>query len=81
VDRGHSGREGQRLLGLLPQPQPVLEDFLVGAVEARIDETLGAARALANTKVEVRKIGGFNEPSDSTGSKPWPIIRVAGLSW
>ena len=66
--------------------QPVLENFLVGAVEARIDQALGlAARAclsvmpskkrlpsaaVSNTKVEVRKIGGFSEPSLSAGSKP-----------
>jgi hypothetical protein len=76
----------------LPTGEAVLEDLLVGAVEARIDEALGAARALAgdafeealagrafsNTKVEVRKIGGLSEPSDSAGSKPWPIIRVRG---
>ena len=36
--------------------------------------------AFSNTKVEVRKIGGLSEPSDSTGSKPWPIISVAGLN-
>jgi hypothetical protein len=37
------------------------------------------AAAFSKTKVEVRKIGGFSEPSDSAGSKPWPIIRVDGL--
>jgi hypothetical protein len=38
------------------------------------------AAAFSNTKVEVRKIGGFSDPSDKAGSKPWPIIRVAGFS-
>ena len=42
-DRGHAAREGKRFLGVFPDPQAILEDFLVGAVEARIDEALGAA--------------------------------------
>ena len=25
-------------------------------------------------------MGGFSEPSDRAGSKPWPIIRVEGFS-
>jgi len=36
--------------------------------------------AFSKTNVEVRKIGAFSEPSDSAGSKPYPIINVAGLS-
>ena len=36
--------------------------------------------AVSNTKVEVRNTGGFSEPSLKAGSKPWPIIRVDGLS-
>ena len=31
-------------------------------------------------EVEVRKIGGLSEPSDSAGSKPWPIINVDASS-
>src|SRR4051812_18783603 len=38
------------------------------------------AAAFSKTKVEVRKIGGFKEPSDKAGSKPWPIIIVDGFS-
>ena len=44
-DRRHAAGEGERVLGVFPDRQPVLEDFLVGAVEARIDQALGAARA------------------------------------
>ena len=51
-DRRHAAREGQRVLGVFPQLQPVLEDFLVGPVEARIDQALGAARALAGDAFE-----------------------------
>src|SRR3546814_11891878 len=38
------------------------------------------AAALGKTKVEVAKIGGFSEPSDKAGSKPWPIISVEGFN-
>ena len=83
-DRRHAARKSERVVGILPDRQPVLENLLVGAVEARINQPLGAAGPLAGdafeealaggrvskTKVEVRKIGGFNEPSLSSGSKP-----------
>jgi hypothetical protein len=91
-DGRHAGGEGERVLRILPQAEAILEDFLVGPVEARIDQPSAPpgrlpvtpskkrlpAAALSNTKVEVRKIGGFSEPSDRAGSKPWPIIRVEG---
>src|SRR5687768_8429602 len=38
------------------------------------------AAAFSNTKVEVRNTGGLRAPSDSAGSKPCPIISVAGFS-
>ena len=41
----HAAGEGQRRLGILPDLQPVLEDLLVGSVEARIDQALGGAAA------------------------------------
>ena len=42
-DRRHARGEAERILGIFPDAEPVLEDLLVGAVEARIDEALGAA--------------------------------------
>ena len=61
-DRRHAAREDQRVLGILPQREPVLEDFLVGAVEARIDQPLGAARALAGDALEeALAVGGVLE--------------------
>ena len=56
-DRRHAGGEGERVLGILPDAEPVLEDLLIGAVEARIDEALGAARALAGDALEVALAG------------------------
>src|SRR6185369_11717051 len=38
------------------------------------------AAAFSNTKVEVRKIGGFSEPSLSSGSNPYPSIRLCAVS-
>ncbi len=90
---GHAGGEGERVLRILPDGEAILQNLLIGAVEAGIDEALRPAGALAgdaleealagggasNTKVEVRKIGGLSEPSLSAGSKPWPIINVAGF--
>jgi hypothetical protein len=52
-DRGHPRREGQRLLGTFPHREPVFEDFLVRAVEARIDQPFGPAGALAGDAFEV----------------------------
>ena len=44
-DRRHAAGEGERVVGVFPDREPVLEDLLVGPVEARIDEAFGAARA------------------------------------
>ena len=51
-DGRHSAGESERVVRVLPDRKPVLEDLLVGAVEARIDEPLGAARALAGHAFE-----------------------------
>ena len=66
--------------------KPILENLLVRPVEARIDEALGSpppgrlpvtpskrrfpAAALSKTKVDVRKIGGFQRAFREAGSKP-----------
>ena len=63
-DRGHAAGESERGFGILPQAQPILEDFLVGPVEARIDEAFGgpAARALAGDAFEeALPVGGLLE--------------------
>jgi hypothetical protein len=57
-DRRHSAREGERVVGIFPHAQPVLEDLLIGAVEARIDQAFGAARALAGHPFEEALSGG-----------------------
>src|SRR3712207_7184848 len=44
--------EGQGVLGILPQAEAVLEYLLIGAVEAGIDQPLGAARTLAGHAFE-----------------------------
>ena len=51
-DGRHAAGESERVVGVFPDGQAVLEDFLVGAVEARIDEALGAAGALAGDAFE-----------------------------
>src|SRR4051812_44562801 len=50
--RRHPARERKRVVGVLPYREAVFEDFLVGAVEARIDQALGPARALAGHPLE-----------------------------
>jgi hypothetical protein len=42
----HAGRESERVLRILPEAQPILEDLLVRSVEPRIDQALGAPRTL-----------------------------------
>ena len=66
--------------------QPVLEDFLVGAVEARIDKALGAARALAGDSFEeafaVRRIlehKGRGE-EDRGLERPFAKLRVEAIA-
>src|SRR3954451_12268522 len=51
-DRRHAARESERVVSVLPNREAVLEDLLVRAVEARIDEALGAARTLAGHAFE-----------------------------
>ena len=51
-DRGHAAREGEALLGVFPDPQAILEDFLVGVVEARIDQPVAGARAAPGDALE-----------------------------
>ena len=41
-DRGHAAGKEQGILRLFPDRQPVLGNFLIRPIEARIDETLGA---------------------------------------
>src|SRR5207248_2791316 len=50
--RRHARRESQRVFGTLPDTEPILQYLLIGAVEARIDQTLGAARAFARHPFE-----------------------------
>jgi hypothetical protein len=52
-DRRHARREDQRILGLVPDAEAILEDLLIGSVEARIDQPLGAARPLAGDAFEM----------------------------
>src|SRR5690606_15857232 len=49
---------------IFPHAEAILEDFLIGAVEARIDEAFGAAGALAGDPFEMalaRRRAGENE--------------------
>ena len=52
-DRRHAGGEGERILRLLPDGEAVLQYLLVRPVEARIDEALRAAGALAGDALEM----------------------------
>ena len=51
-NRRHAARKSEGVIGLFPDAEAILEDLLVGAVEARIDEAFGAARALAGHALE-----------------------------
>jgi hypothetical protein len=61
-DRRHAAGESERVLGTFPDAEAVFEDLLIGAVEARIDESVGAARALAGDALEMALArGGIGE--------------------
>src|SRR5436305_428571 len=51
-DRRHARGESQRVFSALPDAEPVLQYFLIGAVEARIDQAFGPARTLAGYAFE-----------------------------
>ena len=51
-DGRHSARESERVIRVFPYRQAVLQYLLVGTVEARIDEPLGAARPFAGHTLE-----------------------------
>ena len=79
-DRRHAAREGQRVLGIFPDAQPVLEYLLVGPVEARIDEALGAARALAGDALEVALAGRRILEDEGRGEEDRRLERAFGQS-
>ncbi len=96
-DRRHAARRrSARPQRAFPDAQAVLEYLLVGAVEARIDQALGAARALAGDALEMalagrgigKDEGGGQEDRRlraslrrASGRSRAPIIIVDGLSW
>src|SRR5258707_10913684 len=51
-DRRHTAAEHERVVGIFPQSEPVLEDLLVWPVEARINEALRAAGDFAGYALE-----------------------------
>ena len=62
ADRGHPAGETERVFGAVPHREAIFEDLLVGRVEARIDETVRAARALAGDAFEMAlAVGGAGE--------------------
>ena len=51
-DRRHAAGEGERVVGVFPDREPILQDLLVRPVEARVDEAFGAAGPLAGHAFE-----------------------------
>src|SRR3546814_7539874 len=51
-DRGHARREGERILRFFPKAEPVLQYFLIGAIEARIDQPFRRTLPLAGNLFE-----------------------------
>ena len=73
---GHARRKHQRVFGAVPHRQPVLEDFLVGTIETRIDQPVGAIalspRTLAGDRFEVAlAIGGAAERKRGRQEDRW----------
>ena len=75
-DGRHAAGEGQRVLGLLPDAQAILEDLLVGAVEARIDQALGPARPLAGDAFEEALAGGRGLEHEGRGQEHRRLERA-----
>ena len=75
-DRRHAAREAERVLGILPQAEPVLEDLLIGAVEARIDEAFGAAGPLAGDAFEMALSGGGILEHEGRGEEDGRLQRA-----
>ena len=53
TDRRHAARETQRVFGAVPNGKAILENFLIGCVEARIYQTVRTAWALAGDAFEM----------------------------
>ncbi len=51
-DRRHAARKDEAVVGAVPDREAILEDFLVRAVETRIDEAVGGPFALAGDMLE-----------------------------
>src|SRR3546814_4444254 len=77
-DRRHAARKAQRVLGILPHAEAILEDFLIGAVEARIDQPLGAAGALAGDAFEMALAGGRAGENEGRGREDRRLSRALG---
>ena len=72
----HSRGEGQGVLGILPKAQPILEYLLVRPVEARINEALGPARALAGDAFEEALARGGRLEDESRGEEDGRFQRA-----
>ena len=79
-DRRHAAGEAERVLGIFPQAEPVFENLLIGAVEARIDQALGAARPLAGDALEMALAGGRILEDEGRGEEDGRLERALGQS-
>ena len=77
-DRRHAAGKGQRILGLVPDRQAVLQNFLVRPVEARIDQPVGAARTLAGHALEMALAGGGIGKDEGRGQEDRRLQRSFG---
>ena len=75
-DRRHARGEAERILRLFPEAEPVLENLLIGAVEARIDQALRPARTLAGDALEVALAGGGILEDEGGGEEDGRLQRT-----
>jgi len=77
-DRRHARGEAQRILGIFPQPEAILENLLVGAIEARINQTFRATGTLASDAFEVALAGRGAFEHEGRGEEDRRLQRSLG---
>ena len=74
-DCGHAARKAERVLGIFPDGEAILQYFLVGPVEARIDQALGTTRTLAGHALEMAFAGGGIGKDEGGGQEDGRLER------
>src|SRR3546814_15535652 len=75
-DRRHAACEDEAVVGAVPHRETVLENFLVRAVEARIDEAVGRPFALSGDMFEETLARGGAFKGEGRGQEDWRLQRA-----